>query len=82
MYVTENIATKDSLAMQDVIPEIEKLRAKAVYKVWSLLVSELRILVNSGFPFKNWSINEFGLPARFSLEGPRFLFVIHGKKSS
>jgi hypothetical protein len=36
-YVAENKeSTKDSLAMQDVIPEFERLRVKAVYKVLSL----------------------------------------------
>lgn len=32
-YVAENKGSKDSLAMQDVIPEFERLRAKAVVKV-------------------------------------------------
>ena len=36
-YVAENKeSTKDSLAMQDVIPEFERLRVKAVYKVFLL----------------------------------------------
>lgn len=37
-YVAENGVSKDSLAMQDVIPEFEKLRAKAVYKVLTVLI--------------------------------------------
>lgn len=32
-YVAENKESKDSLAMQDVVPEFERLRIKAVYKV-------------------------------------------------
>lgn len=32
-YVAENKGSKDSLAMQDVTPEFERLRAKAVVKV-------------------------------------------------
>lgn len=39
-YVAENGVSKDSLAMQDVIPEFEKLRAKAVYKVLILLITQ------------------------------------------
>jgi hypothetical protein len=34
-YVAENHATKDYAALQDVIPEIEKLQIKAVSKVLS-----------------------------------------------
>ncbi len=34
-YVAENSTTKDYAALQDVIPEIEKLRIKAVSKVWN-----------------------------------------------
>jgi hypothetical protein len=33
-YVAENSTTKDYAALRDVIPEIEKLRIKAVSKVW------------------------------------------------
>lgn len=43
-YVAENKGSKDSLAMQDVIPEFERLRAKAVVKVpyFSLVLFILR----------------------------------------
>ncbi len=34
-YVAENSTTKDYAALRDVIPEIEKLRIKAVSKVWN-----------------------------------------------
>lgn len=43
-YVAENGVSKDSLAMQDVIPEFEKLRAKAVYKAREFLMQKLYAL--------------------------------------
>ena len=47
-YVAENGVSKDSLAMQDVIPEFEKLRAKAVYKVLILLIIQGVLGMQSG----------------------------------
>jgi len=38
-YVNESTGSKDSLAMEDVIPEFERLRAKAVVKVSFLLLT-------------------------------------------
>lgn len=44
-YVAENKeSTKDSLAMQDVIPEFERLRVKAVYKAREFLMQKLYAL--------------------------------------
>ncbi|KAG0589994.1 hypothetical protein M758_1G061400 [Ceratodon purpureus] len=45
VYVSENKeSTKDSLAMQDVIPELERLRVKAVYKAREFLMQKLYAL--------------------------------------